>query len=280
MKTICGLLAILGLAGTAGAQSVFYDFNSGAADFTSHFIERGFGTATYFSTGGVSNSGAIRGPGANSSAEIHATPFANAAGATFTLSIDFLGGLQAATDSGDVMGLGLLTSTNFGWQGLQSDHAFYDVIISLNNVSDQNLTQFRFSRGSPTESGNGGFLNFTPMLTTDNWYRLTATYTNTGSNFSVAISLYDIGATGLSAPSLIRSSSGMAGVPELASASTLYAGIYGGTSGGDTQFAKRLDNFSANIVAVPKPGVAALLALGGVAFGLVRSRRASASALH
>ena len=258
---------------TAGAQSVSYDFNAGSSDFMSAFVEEGITGAAYFTTGGVSNSGSVRGGGATSSALIYNMGFANAPGAVFTLSLDFLGGNQSVSSSGDVMGLGLLTTTTAGWESFNAGHYSYRSGIRLSNVGGADQTLFRYQRNDPDSAGAGGTLlgGFSPMLETNHWYRFVTTYTNTGSDFTVSFTIFDIGGTGLDAPTLLGSTSGNVGMAGMAAAPTIYLGLYGGTSGGEVTRAQRLDNFSASVVAVPEPGVIALLALGAAAF-LARRR--------
>jgi hypothetical protein len=272
-KTLTRCLSLAAFAlitSSATAQTVSYNFNSGSSDYLTTFTERN-GSGSYFTFGGVSNSGSIRGFGSNQWAAIHNVSFANSLGTTITISLDFLGGLQPTTASGDVVGLGILSDSAVGFQPNQPGHYYFENTVGLNNFSSQNLTQLQFRQGGPTLNSGGGVTSQSPMLTEDNWYRYVVTYTNTGTGFSVNLSLYDIGAAGVSAPVLFMSASDFASAPELAADASIYIGINGGTSGGDVQYAKRLDNFAA-VAAVPEPRTVAMLALGGVALLLARRR--------
>lgn len=260
----------------ARADSYFFDFNSGSSQVATDFTVNSGSPFTYLPTGGIGGiggTGAIEhGGGTDQTALVYNLSIANALGTEFVFSLDFQGGNQSVSTRGHVMAVGLLSGNTSWISGSAGDYNLR-AGIALNNSSSFNLTQFRTLNNSPSVGAGATMKSIVPMLTTDQWYRYTATFTNVGTGFSINASLYDLGADGLSSASLIDSASSTVTAPELAADNQVYFGIHGGTKSTETTFAKSLDNFSVTVTPVPEPHSLALLSAGAALFAILLRRR-------
>jgi hypothetical protein len=110
------------------------------------------------------------------------------------------------------------------------------------------------------------FVAFTP----GNWFRMELDLTKTGSfTYNGTANLFDLGPTGLAAPTLLATNSFFVGSVTIGSASHLFPGffVHAATTG--------VDNFMASS-SVPEPSTFTLIAVGIVALvGAIRLRRSN-----
>lgn len=227
-----------------------------AADLSQFSLNGSASTGFTFGAGaGVGGGGGITSTTSNFSnaAAMYLTGSANTVGSSFFVSLDYKMALQS---SGPDIRLGFATATtgNFGGSN--------DIWIeTYGSSTSKNFMRNGFS--------SGGLTSVT--MTPGNWFQEMFSLTETAQNsYTGVASVYDLGATGLLAPTLLTSQSFSFTSAAMGSAATLYPGFY--------LFSSTIaaDNFQASAVpdaTVPEPGTLALTVPLLVGVGLIRRRR-------
>jgi hypothetical protein len=227
-----------------------------AADLSQFSLNGGASTGFIFgASAGVGGGGGITSTSSSysSAAAIYLTGSENKVGSSFFVSLDYKMALQG---SGPDIRLGFTTATNGNFGGSN------DIWIETYGSS----TSKSFTRNGFT---SGSFSNVT--MTPGNWFRETFSLTETAQNsYTGVASVYDLGLTGLVAPTLLTSQSFSFTSSAMASAAKLYPGffLYSSTTAAD--------NFQASAIpasTVPEPGTLALTVPLLVGIGLIRRRR-------
>lgn len=189
-------------------------------------------------------------------------------GASHTVSVDFF---HAVTNSGPTMAqLGFVNGNTRSFNGT-APYSFVSTRIRDGGSNTATIEGQRAANGSTATAGTtSGF-----SLADGNWYRISATFTQTNTTtglFSFLTTVSDLGVDGTSTPSLVSSSSGTLAVSSLAgtNSSGLYAGFR--TSQGTPFSATKFDNFAVDTAVIPEPASIGLIGLA-VTAGVLRRRR-------
>jgi hypothetical protein len=231
------------LAVTAQAQTtISYDFNVDAADLQAKFsVNASGGNWSYASTGGIAGSGYFAPNGATTDSVVLKTALTN--NGSFAISAFFKTGSSVGAN-GDVIGLGLYLSPTTQTSG---DASVVRVIDGA-----------------------------TSGLAANSWYLFTLNLTAGATTYTQTVTLEPYDSNGVSAGSAFNVITGGGYVydaPALIGASTVYAGFYGGASGG-AHNAVAIDNFSVTASAIPEPSTyAALFGLMTLILTAYRKRR-------
>ena len=259
-RLVLGLITLLWILGVAPSSyaSISYDFNSGSSDFVSTFQQNTFSSDSffYYTNGGLSDSGSVRGGGAVYDAALLKTPLSTISGTDVILALYFK--TQASVAFGDIAGVGISSTLSSKW---------FDQGTGMINVNGNN--------GFVSYIGGGsGGAGSTATLLGNEWYQLVVDFHNYGNGWGATGNLYDYGANGSSSPTSAGSFSNQ-GLGDLGTTNSVYVGIYGGTGGGNSQFAQRLDNFTATAT-VPEPSTYGLMFLGALFVMFTAYRRCRA----
>ncbi len=262
LPLVLSFAAVLGLTATSGhTQTINFDQ---ATDFdlfnnlTTSNADGDLYSST--ATGGTNGSGGVKVDGNAAVAHYTASTFdLTAVGSSFTLSLDSFFNDNVATGTGPVNRIGFTgtDSTGFGGTGVY-------LFGGLNRIS-ANTGQLQIGNNTGSSfAGTSSLTDFT--LVDDVFYRLTVSFTNSGSNqYAISASLFNIGATGttpVGAPVATLGST-VTNAPFAADTTTYASFKSDQLSGGQV-----LDNFSV----VPEPSTFAML-LGGAGILAFLSRR-------
>lgn len=264
------LLAAAALASVT-AQAAVVNFNSGATDLSANFT--GTTTVTAFSwnataglggTGGVAVSTDTGGANYN-----YNTSYNILTGESYTVSAFFKTNATISNSANQVAGVGLGTATNaeYGAGAVQS----LGVSLRYPTAGGANGTLIlNVVNNTGTSSNANQSTSF--LAATNNWYKLTATFTKsaTANTWTVSGNVQDWGSTGTIDPGTnLRSFSGTSVTnTSLYGDSSVFAGFYARqTTGNPIQMAV-VDNFAV----VPEPMAISMIAGAGIL--ALRRRRA------
>lgn len=258
------LLGIVGLVSNSYAE-ISYDFNSGSSDFLSNFQQNTVSSQSfvYYTNGGLSDSGSVRGGGAYDDACLFKTPLSTVSGTDVILSLYFK--TQALVADGDIAGVGISSSLTANW----SDQATASIRVrgGGNLVGNSSIEGIR---GAGENYANGTDI---AKLLGNEWYQLVVDFHDYGNGWRATGNLFDYGTSGSANPSSAGSFSNFV-LGDLGTTNSVYVGIYGGTAGGNAQLAQRLDNFTAT-TAVPEPSTYFLFGIGALTLIITLKRRIS-----
>lgn|GEM_PF-3641319 len=246
---------------SSAALGLFNQVNTGAnGAATNPFVGNTNGVN---GTNGIDVSGAA---GSDTTAIYTATTIdATSLATPLVLSIDFETAASLGSAAATIAQLGLTGNTTLSF-GNNSANSFVTGRLNRTGAGAYILQ-------TQTKSGSTAIVTATAgsaasiSLTASEWYRLEVDLTRTGtaSNFSLTVSLYDLGANGLGTPALVSTGTSAAVAnASLYTDTTTFAGLRG-VAGTD---AVSYDN----LMIVPEPTTTALLS-GGLGILILRRRR-------
>ncbi|GEM_PF-3188839 len=271
LKTSLPPLALIPLFSLLQAASFSYDFNSGLADYNSHFNSTdsgewsSAGVPSWAATGGVNNSGRIQSGGNNNTAVLRSASDFSSVGSSNRVSTWFEARLNASglIDGFNALGVGFTIGDN----GTLNSNQY--VAAELEVQGGNQVLSLRYRDSFTVNTPDSDALS----LVSGNWYKLENVVTKEAGvgNFSFDISLTDYGADGNGAGIVVDtySTGTLGGMSTLWNETELNAAFQGYSQGG-AGGAFGFDNFEATVI--PEPATFSLLSLAGLLFFMQKRR--------
>ncbi|MEX2382266.1 MAG: PEP-CTERM sorting domain-containing protein [Opitutales bacterium] len=270
MKTTRLLSLIFGFSIALQSHAILITFDE-ATDYTSLFNATDSDALSWSSANGVGGtSGRVGVPQSTATSDTTAvynqTSFDLTTGDTFETSIYFLipdpiGGNAFITAAQ----IGFTSENNQGFLN-NSGFAYISSRVRANATGDTYILESQFK--NPTDGATNVDTTGTFNLSVDNWYKLTATYTDVGSSFDYTATVQNFGTDGITTGSVVESISGNMAQTSLSGTDTTAWAAFRSNGHVSENKVLALDNFAV----IPEPGTLVILGFALTTLAVFRRR--------